>query len=150
MDGPQVDIRPPAWFARLAVVGAVLAGLLGIAAAGVSASVGDPLAALLSLLAGVGLGAMALDASQRWVRTDGDELVVRQWFRELRVHRDDIEEFTSARGSLVRWDIVAIRTDEPQLRLWVTRMLAAGRETRMGWLVELEAWRTWIGAPGRR
>ena len=149
MEEPRVEIRPPAWFARLAVVGAVLATLLGLGAAAVSASVGDPLAALLSLLAGAGLGVMALDASRRWVRTDGDELVVRQWFRELRVHRDDIEEFTSARGSLIRWDIVVIRAEQPQLRLWATRMLAAGRPTRMGWLEDLEAWRTWIGAPGR-
>ena len=61
---------------------------------------------------------------------------------------EEIEEFDSSRASLFRWDIVAVRTEAVHVRLWVTRVLTAGRRTRTGWLDELERWRTWVGEPG--
>ena len=98
--------------------------------------------------AGVAWAAMTFDVSGRRADAVGDELVLQQWYRELRIPKDEIEEFDASRASLFWWDIVAVRTEGIHVRLWVTRVLTAGRRTRTGWLEELEAWRTWIGEPG--
>ena len=91
--------------------------------------------------------AMSADVAGRWVRSAGPVLRVHQWFRTIELPRDEVDEFAAARASVVRWDIVAQRDERPDLRLWVTRMLPAGRRTRQRWLQELEAWRTWRGGP---
>ncbi|HEX2575595.1 MAG TPA: hypothetical protein VHK88_04550, partial [Aquihabitans sp.] len=93
------------------------------------------------------LAAMFADVARRRATTQGDVLVLRQWFRTRSLRRGDIEEFAAVRASFVRWDIVAVPHEGTQVRLWVTRMLPAGRAMRQGWLVQLEAWRTWIGPP---
>ncbi len=126
-------------------VAAALIVLLASAAIAGDIRQGQPFQAALSLLFGVVLAVAAYDAGGRRVVSLGDELEVTQWFRTHRFGRDDIVEFGAARASLVRWDIVAERDDAPDLRLWVTRMVCAGRRTRQRWLTELEAWRTWIG-----
>lgn len=147
---PVVDIRPPRWFAATCVAAAVVFAVLGIVATAAGIASGDPVASLASVLGGAGLTVMAYDASRRSARSDGDVLVVEQWFRSLRLRRADVEQFAAARASFVRWDIVAVPVEGTQVRLWVTRMLPAGRARRQAWLADLEAWRTWVGpsAPG--
>lgn len=147
---PVVDIRPPRWFAATCVAAAVVFAVLGIVATVAGIVSGDPLASLASVLGGAGLAVMAYDASRRSARSDGDVLVVKQWFRSVTLHRDAVEEFAAARASFVRWDIVAVPVEGTQVRLWVTRMLPAGRARRQGWLSDLEAWRTWVGPSGPR
>ena len=144
---PEVHIAPPRWFARLAVAAAVLWAVVATAASAGALSQGRISSALVSLLGGVGLAVLSFDVSRRSVISHGDVLEVRQWFRVVHLDRHEIDEFAPARGSLVRWDIVAVHDDGHQLRLWVTRMLVAGRPTRLRWIQELEAWRTWIGPP---
>ena len=142
---PTVQIVPPPWFSMAARVWAALIAVLAVAATAGSVGLGQPLQAVLSLVLGGVLAVAAYDAGGRRVVSVGDELEITQWFRTRRFGRDDLVEFGAARASLVRWDIVAERDDAPDLRLWVTRMLCAGRRTRQRWLVELEAWRTWQG-----
>lgn len=147
MTEPEVHLAPPRWFARLAVAAAGLGGGLGLLLGVVSLSQGAVVSGVLTMLAGVVWAAMTFDVSIRRADAVGDELVLQQWYRELRIPRDDIEEFDASRASLFRWDIVAVRTEGVHLRLWVTRVLTAGRRTRMAWLEDLEAWRTWVGPP---
>ena len=142
---PTVHIVPPPWFSLAARVAAALIVALTVAATAGSIRQGQPLQAVLSLVLGMVLAVAAYDAGGRRVVSVGDDLEVTQWFRTLRFGRDDIVEFGAARASLLRWDIVAERDDAPDLRLWVTRTLSAGRRTRQRWLTELEAWRTWNG-----
>ncbi|QXC61338.1 hypothetical protein KSP35_00325 [Aquihabitans sp. G128] len=141
---PVIDIRPPAWFAAASKVVAVLLVLLGVVAATAGFRTGDPVSALVSLSGGALLAVLAWDASTRSAVTEGDELVLRQWFRTVRARRADIDEFDAVRASFLRWDIVLVPDDGDLLRLWVTRTLSAGRRTRQGWLADLEAWRTWV------
>lgn len=137
----EVHIAPPTWFARVAQVAAVLVLLLGVSGGLGAIGQGSAGSGLFSIAGGVGLALMSWDVSQRRVDTVGDVLRVRQWFRTVELDRDDVEEFVAARGSLFRWDVVALREEGPQLRLWVTRMLVAGRTRRQTWLDQLEAWR---------
>lgn len=140
-----MHIVAPPWFPVAARVAAALIALLALAATAGGIGQGQPLQAVLSLVLGLVLAVAAYDAGGRRVVSVGDELEVTQWFRTRRFGRDDIVEFGAARASLVRWDIVAERDDAPDLRLWATRMLSAGRRTRQQWLTDLEAWRTWRG-----
>lgn len=142
---PRVDIVPPPWFSMAARVAAALIVALAVAAIAGSIRQRQPLQAVVSAVFGIVLALAAFDAGGRRVVSAGDELEITQWFRTHRFGRDDIVEFGAARASLVRWDIVAERDGAPDVRLWVTRMLCAGRRTRQRWLTELEAWRTWIG-----
>lgn len=142
---PVIDIRPPRWFATASVVGAALAALLGVGAAAAGLSSGDPVSAVLSLVGGGLLAVLALDASRRSVVSSGDDLVLRQWFRVVTLHRSDLVEFAAARASFLRWDIVVEPAEGRQVRLWATRTLAVGRRGRQEWLADLEAWRTWVG-----
>ncbi|MEZ5177682.1 MAG: hypothetical protein R2746_05200 [Acidimicrobiales bacterium] len=148
MTEPEVHIAPPRWFAGVAVAAAALGGGLGLLVGVAAVAQGSVGSGLLTVVAGVAWAAMTFDVSGRRVDAVGDELVLRQWYRELRIPRDDIEEFDASRASLFRWDIVALRTEAVQVRLWATRVLTAGRRTREGWLAELERWRTWVGEPG--
>ena len=148
MSAPEVHLAPPRWFARLAVAAAGLGGGLGLLVGVAAISQGAVGSGLLTMAAGVAWAAMTFDVSGRRADAVGDELVLQQWYRELRIPKDEIEEFDASRASLFRWDIVAVRTEGIHVRLWVTRVLTAGRRTRTGWLEELEAWRTWIGEPG--
>lgn len=148
MTAPEVHIAPPRWFARLAVAAAGLGGGLGLLIGMVGISQGAVGSGVLSMLAGVAWAAMTFDVSGRRADAVGDELVLQQWYREVRIPRDEIEEFDASRASLVRWDIIAVREEAVHVRLWVTRVLTAGRRTRTGWLEDLEAWRTWVGEPG--
>lgn len=143
---PAVDICPPRWFGLLAVAAAVFFAVLGAVVTAAKVAGGEPLTALLSLLAGVGLAALLYDVSTRRATSHDDVLVLHQWYRTVTLQRDDIFEFAAARASFLRWDIVAIPDEGSQTRLWVTRMLPAGRSRRQRWLQELEAWRTWIGS----
>jgi hypothetical protein len=145
---PEVHIAPPRWFARLAVVAAALGGGLGLVAGMVEIGQGSVRSGLLSLLAGVAWAALTFDVAIRRADAVGDELVLHQWYREVRIPRDEIDEFDASRASLLRWDIIAVRAEAVHVRLWVTRVLTAGRRTRTGWLEDLEAWRTWVGEPG--
>ena len=140
-----VDIVAPPWFSVAARVAAVLIALLAMGAVAGGIRQGQPLQAVVSLVLGLVLAVAAYDAGGRRVVSVGDELEGMQWFRTLPFSRDDIVEFGAARASLVRWDIVGERDDAPDLRLWATRMLCAGRRTRQQWLTDLEAWRTWRG-----
>ena len=142
VDAPEVEIAPPVWFVRVARVAAVLVALLGVSGGVGAIGQGQVSSGLFSIAGGLALAVMSWDVSQRRVTARGDVLRVRQWFRTVEVDRDEVEEFVASRGSLFRWDVVAVRREAPQLRLWVTRMLIAGRPRRMGWLEELEAWRT--------
>lgn len=142
---PVVHIAPPRWFATTARLFAALVAVLAVAAVVGSIRLGQPLQALVSLALGALLAVAAYDAGGRRIVSEGDELEVTQWFRTSRFGQDDIVEFGAARASLFRWDIVAERDEAPDLRLWATRMLCAGRRTRQGWLTDLEAWRTWKG-----
>lgn len=142
---PVVAISPPRWFAATCVAAAVVVAVLAAVATAAGVSSGDPVSTLASLVGGVGLTVMAYDASRRSVRTDGDILTIEQWFRTTTLRRAEVEEFAAARASFVRWDVVAVPLEGPQVRLWVTRMLPAGRSKRQAWLTELEAWRTWVG-----
>lgn len=144
---PVVAIAPPGWFAWVAKAGALTAAALGIAAALARGGEGRPGAAVGCIVAGALFAAISADVAGRWVRSDGAVLRVHQWFRTVELPRDEVDEFAAARASVVRWDIVAQRDERPDLRLWVTRMLPAGRRTRQRWLQELEAWRTWRGGP---
>ena len=137
-----VRIRPPQWFARLSIVGGGACALLGVVAAVGGFQAGDGGSALVSLLGGLGLGALMVDVANRSATSDGDQLILRQWYRTVSLEREDILEFAAARASFVRWDIVAVPDEGTQTRLWVTRMLPAGRARRQRWLEELEAWRT--------
>lgn len=141
---PVVDIAPARWFATFARVAAAAIALLALVAGVGGLAGGDPIAAVVSLVAGLGVAVMAFDAGGRSARSGDGRLVVQQWFRTTVLDRDDVLEFSAARASFLRWDIVAVRQEGPQLRLWVTRMLPAGRRTRQGWLADLEAWRTWV------
>ena len=147
MTPPEVHLAPPRWFARLAVAAAGLGGGLGLLLGMMGISQGAVTSGVLTMAAGVAWAAMTFDVSIRRADAAGDELVLQQWYREVRIPRSEIEEFDASRASLVRWDIVAVRAEAVHVRLWVTRMLTAGRRTRTGWLGELEAWRTWVGEP---
>jgi len=138
----QVEIAPPLWFVRVAQVAAGLVALLGVSGGVGAIGQGQVSSGLFSIAGGLALAVMSWDVSQRHVIARGDVLDVRQWFRTVEILRDDIVEFAATRASLIRWDIVVRREDGPQLRLWATRMLVAGRIRRVGWLDELEAWRT--------
>ena len=140
-DADEVHIAPPPWFARVAQVAAVLVLLLGLSGGLGAIGQGSVGSGLISIAGGLGLALMSWDVSQRRVETVGAVLHVRQWFRTVELDRDDVEEFIAARASLFRWDVVALRHEGPQLRLWVTRMLVAGRTQRQAWLDQLEAWR---------
>lgn len=144
---PEVHLAPPRWFAGLAVVAAGLGGGLGLLLGVALVVQGSVTSGILTAAAGVTWAAMTFDVSIRRADAVGEELVVRQWYREVRVPRHAIEEFDASRASLLRWDIVAVRTEGVHLRLWVTRVLTAGRRTRTRWLEELEQWRTWAGEP---
>lgn len=144
---PTVDIVPAPWFGVLAKVAGMACGLLGAYGLVAWSANGQPARGLFTFAAGTLLGVMAYDAGGRWARSHGDVLELRQWFRTIEVQRADVIEFSAVRASLLRWDIVAQRQDGGNLRLWVTRNLVAGRRTRQRWMEELEAWRTWIGAP---
>ena len=144
---PTIAIAPPGWFAWVARAGALAAAALGIAGAVARGGEGRPGAAAACVVCGALSAMMSADVAGRWVRSAGPVLRVHQWFRTVELSRDDIDEFAAARASLVRWDIVAERDERPDLRLWATRMLPAGRRTRQRWLEELEAWRTWRGGP---
>lgn len=147
MTSPEVHLAPPRWFARLAVAVAGLGGGLGLLLGVVGISQGAVSSGVLTIVAGVAWAAMIFDVSIRRADAVGDELVLHQWYREVRISRDDIVEFDASRASLFRWDIIAVRSEAVHVRLWVTRVLTAGRRTRTGWLEELEAWRTWVGEP---
>lgn len=142
---PIVAIEPPRWFATTSLVAAGVVAIVGIVLVVANLAAGDPLPALASLLGAAGLAVMWVDVSRRSARSDGDELVLAQWYRTRTLHRHEVEQFAAARASFVRWDIVAEPFEGRQVRLWVTRMLPAGRSRRLAWLGELEAWRTWIG-----
>lgn len=140
--GRVVDIAPPRWFALLARAMAVVSALLGLGGGGALVAQGAIGPGSATVLCGAVLAAMTWDVAQRRVVASGDSLVVRQWYRTRTVDRSDIEQFVAVRGSFVRWDIVAERHAAVQLRLWVTRMLPAGRRSRLAWLDDLERWRT--------
>lgn len=142
---PVVDIAPPRWFAVVARCAAAVVALLGVITAGANVAGANVGAAVLCLVGGLGLAVMAADAGGRSARTHGDALELRQWFRTVTLRRSEVEGFEAQRASFVRWDIVAVPVEGAQVRLWVTRMLPAGRSTRQAWLARLEAWRTWIG-----
>ena len=143
-----VDIRPARWVAAASVAGAALGGGLGVLG-GIGWLVhGDLVNAAATFVPGLVFAVLVFDVAGRRAATDGDRLVLQQWYREVVVHRDELDRFEASRASLFRWDIVAVRTEGIHVRLWVTRVLTAGRRTRTGWLEELEAWRTWIGEPG--
>lgn len=139
--GSAVSIRPSRALAVVAVVGAVLVAVLALAAGLGAIAQGRVGSGLVSLVGGLGVAVMSFDVSRRSVEARGDVLEVRQWFRTITLERDDIFEFVASRASLFRWDVVAVRDEGPQVRLWVTRMITAGRARRTGWLDELEAWR---------
>ncbi|MCU1497097.1 MAG: hypothetical protein JWM47_1050 [Acidimicrobiales bacterium] len=142
---PVIDIRPPAWFVAVARVAAVVYALLAVVAAVAGVVTGSLVSAIISLLGGTALAVMAFDASNRSATSTGDDLVLHQWFRSRTLERPEVLEFESQRASFFRWDIVAVPVDGTQVRLWVTRMLPAGRVRRQAWLAELESWRTWVG-----
>lgn len=137
-----VDIAPPGWLAVLARVSAVVAAIAGAAAGAELLRRGAVGSGLATVVCGALFGVMTWDVAQRRARTDGDALVLHQWYRTRTIDRAEIASFEPARASFIRWDIVAIRDEATQVRLWVTRMLPAGRRTRMGWLEDLESWRT--------
>jgi hypothetical protein len=146
-----IDIAPPRWFANLARGSAVLCGVAGVGAGIALVASGSPVDALLTLLAGVGLAVLMYDVADRRAWSEGDVIHLHQWYRDRTLHRDEIDEFAPARASFVRWDIVAVRIERRgQVRLWVTRMLPAGRRTRTGWLDDLERWRTGRSRPPGR
>lgn len=147
MTAPEVHIAPPRWFAGTTVAVAGLGGGLGLLLGSVGISRGEVGSGVLTVVAGVVWAAMTFDVSTRRADAVGEELVLHQWYREVRVTRSEIEEFDASRASLMRWDIVAVRTEAVHVRLWVTRVLTAGRRTRTGWLEDLERWRTWVGEP---
>ena len=122
------------------VVAVIVVGT--ISAAIVSLVAGDGVGVVVDVIGGTVVAVLTYDSSNRSVTSEGSELVVRQWFTTRRLSRDEIESFAPARGSFVRWDIVARRDDAPDVRLWVTRMITARKRTRLAWLEELEAWRT--------
>ena len=126
----------------MSIVGGGACALLGVVAAVGGIQAGDGGSALVSLLGGLGLAALMVDVGNRSAVTDGHQLILRQWYRTVILEREDILEFAAARASFVRWDIVAVPDAGTQTRLWVTRMLPAGRARRQRWLEELEAWRT--------
>lgn len=138
-----IDIAPPRWFATLARVSAVACALAGVGAGIALVAAADPVNALLTLAAGLGLAVLMYDVADRRAWSEGDVLHLHQWYRDRTLDRDEIDEFGPARASFVRWDIVAVRIERRgQVRLWVTRMLPAGRRTRTEWLDDLERWRT--------
>lgn len=140
---PQsVNIRPPRWFARLSVGMAGTCAVLGVLAAAGGLQAGEPGSAVISLLGGLGLAVLMIDVGNRSAISDGHQLILRQWYRTVILERQDVLEFAAARASFVRWDIVAVPHEGTQTRLWVTRMLPAGRTRRQRWLEELEGWRT--------
>lgn len=116
--------------------------LLGVLAAAGGLQAGEPGSAVTSLVGGLGLAALMIDVGNRSAISDGHQLILRQWYRTVVLERQDVLEFAAARASFVRWDIVAVPQEGTQTRLWVTRMLPAGRSRRQRWLEELEGWRT--------
>ncbi len=146
-----VDIRPARWVAAASVAGAALGGGLGVLG-GIGWLVhGDLVNAAATFVPGLVFAVLVFDVAGRRAATDGDRLVLQQWYREVVVHRDELDRFEASRASLFRWDIVAERR-EPKggrrlVRLWATRTITAGRRTRQGWLDDLERWLTSGSSP---
>lgn len=137
-----VDIAPPRWLAGLARGSAVVAALAGAVAGADLLRRGATGSGLTTVACGALFAVMTWDVAQRRAVAGGDTLVLHQWYRTRTIGRSEIASFEPARASFFRWDIVAVRNEGAQARLWVTRMLPAGRRTRMSWLDDLESWRT--------
>lgn len=151
---PGVDIHPPRWLAVTLTGFAALGGGMGLLAAVGSVAQGDVGNAVASFVAGALFAYVVFDSAGRSARTDGDRLVLRQWYREIVLDRHDLNAFVPSRGSLWRWDIVAERREpvrgRHQVRLWASRSVVAGHRQRSRWLRELERWLTARAVSGDR